>query len=117
MVYGPRPGPTAEAPTGFAAEWEALIQAAQRFIPQMIDVERLEKRAKEFDSTVARALEDQEQVRGYVSQLEQKYDSDAENEEEDTVIPEGDTESLVADVEEFLRRSSDRPDDGEPPVG
>ncbi|MCH7735012.1 MAG: PAC2 family protein, partial [Chloroflexi bacterium] len=95
----------------------ALIQAAQRFIPQMIDVERLEKRAKEFDSTVARALEDQDQVRGYVSQLEQKYDSDTEAEEEDAAIPEDDAESLVADVEEFLRRSSDRPDDGDPPVG
>ena len=52
-----------------------------------------------------------------MSQLEQKYDSDAEAEEEDEAIPEGDSESPVADVEEFLRRSSDRPDDGDPPVG
>ena len=95
----------------------ALLQAAQRFIPQTIDIERMEMRAKDFDSTVARALRDQEQVRDYVSQLEQKYDSDAEAEEEDAAIPEGDAESLVADVEEFLRRSSDGPNDGEPPVG
>ena len=37
--------------------------------------------------------------------------------DEEAMIPEGDSESLVADVEEFLRRSSDRPNDGEPPVG
>jgi proteasome assembly chaperone (PAC2) family protein len=96
----------------------SLVQAAQQFISQPIDVERLRTRSDEFASTVEKALEDQDQVKGYVRQLEQKYDSDADEEEEQgPFIESGDADALVADVEEFLRNGPSRPDNGDPPIG
>ena len=94
----------------------ALVQAAQQFISQPMDIERLRNRSEEFATTVERALEDQDQVKGYVKQLEQKYDSDSDEDEEQDTFPEADTDALVAEVEEFLRRGSDQSNNGDPPV-
>jgi len=94
----------------------ALVQAAQQFISQPMDVERLRNRSEEFATTVERALEDQDQVKGYVKQLEQKYDSDSDEDEEQETFPEADTDALVAEVEEFLRKGSDQSNNGDPPV-
>jgi hypothetical protein len=81
-----------------------------------MDVERLRNRSEEFATTVERALEDQDQVKGYVKQLEQKYDSDTDEDEEQETFPAGDTDALVAEVEEFLRKGSDQSNNGDPPV-
>jgi len=94
----------------------ALVRAAQQFISQPMDVERLRSRSEEFATTVERALEDQDQVKGYVKQLEQKYDSDSDEDEDRERFPETDTDALVAEVEEFLRRGSDQSNNGDPPV-
>ena len=51
-----------------------------------------------------------------MKQLEQKYDSDTDEDEEQETFPAGDTDALVAAVEEFLRKGSDQSNNGDPPV-
>ena len=64
------------------------------------DTTRLEREAEEFEETVSRAIENQEEVRSYVARLEEQYD-DEQTVAEDTVS--GDA---VQELDDFLRSRS-----------
>ena len=93
----------------------ALLQSLQPFVPHPIKLTALERAAADFADSVARALSEQSGVREYVTQLEERYDSGPER-VTGTESAVADADQLVAEVEEFLRRSQND-EEGRPPIG
>jgi proteasome assembly chaperone (PAC2) family protein len=85
----------------------ALLQSMQPFVSQPLNLSRLERSASEFETNVARALEDQEQVKGYVEQLEQKYDLEGPASSKQEYFSDADADAIVADVEAFFRKNNE----------
>ena len=79
----------------------------QPFVSQPLNLSRLERSASEFETNVARALEDQEQVKGYVEQLEQKYDLEGPASSKQEYFSDADADAIVADVEAFFRKNNE----------
>ena len=65
---------------------------------------------------MAKVLENQPDVRKYVTQLEKRYDSGS-NQFTDTKSVMENQDQLVAEVEEFLRKSQSNDQEGNPPIG
>ena len=78
----------------------AMMNEISNLISMPFDTSRLEREAAEFEETVSRAIENQEEVRSYVARLEEQYD-DEQTVAEDTVS--GDA---VQELDEFLRSRS-----------
>ena len=94
----------------------ALLQSLQPFMPRPMQLDDLEDAVADFDKNVGRSLNEQAEIREYVTQLEEKYDSEGASRGV-TNIPGEDAERLVAEVEDFLRQAKDNGREGEPPVG
>ena len=78
----------------------AMMNEISNLTSMPFDTTRLEREAEEFEETVSRAIENQEEVRSYVARLEEQYD-DEQTVAEDTVS--GDA---VQELDEFLRSRS-----------
>ena len=78
----------------------AMMNEISNLTSMPFDTTRLEREAEEFEETVSRAIENQEEVRSYVARLEEQYD-DEQTVAEDTVS--GDA---VQELDDFLRSRS-----------
>ncbi len=94
----------------------ALLKSLQPFVPHEITLTAIERAAADFGAGVARALSEQSEVREYVTQLEERYDSGPAR-VAGTESSVENADELVAEVEEFLRRSQNDDQEGSPPVG
>jgi len=80
----------------------ALLDRLGQLVGTPFELGALEEQAREWRTRVDEVVSQDDEVRTYVGQLEERYDAEAE-----TDVPSGET--LAAEVEEFLR---DQPEDG-----
>jgi proteasome assembly chaperone (PAC2) family protein len=80
----------------------ALLDRLGQLVGTPFELEALDEQAREWRTRVDEVVSQDDEVRTYVGQLEERYDAEAE-----TDVPSGET--LAAEVEEFLR---DQPEDG-----
>ena len=86
-----------------------MAGSLSRLLGIPFDLKDLEAAARMFDEEVAKAIDDDEQIRSYVEKLEGRYD-------ESTPPPEmPDPSDVVRDLEQYLR-SEQRRRPGDPPV-
>jgi len=83
----------------------AILTELLPMLPVKIDLDDLKERAREFSTTLERALADQADIEGYVHRLEERYDSQQTEEEPGHPDP----AALLRDLDEFLRQ--ERSDD------
>src|SRR6266536_1445508 len=80
----------------------ALLDRLGQLVGTPFELEALDEQAREWRTRVDQVVSQDDEVRTYVGQLEERYDAEAE-----TDVPSGET--LAAEVEELLR---DQPEDG-----
>jgi proteasome assembly chaperone (PAC2) family protein len=89
---------------------EALLTRLDTLLGLRVPLRDLEREAVEFDSQVSQAVERDPDVAAYVRQLEEGDSNESDAEVEHQELPAGET--VVRELEEFLRRSQ-----GEQPGG
>ncbi|HEY3097157.1 MAG TPA: PAC2 family protein [Acidimicrobiia bacterium] len=80
----------------------ALLDRLGQLVGTPFELGALDEQAREWRTRVDEVVSQDDEVRTYVGQLEERYDAEAEAD-----VPSGET--LAAEVEEFLR---DQPEDG-----
>lgn len=78
----------------------AMMNEISNLTSMPFDTTRLEREAEEFEETVSRAIENQEEVRSYVARLEEQYD------DEQTVAEDSVSGDAVQELDDFLRSRS-----------
>lgn len=74
----------------------ALVDRAARLLQVTLDLTELKRAARDYEDEVSSLVDDDDETRAYVRQLEERFD-----EEEPTLLDDGST--LVEEVERFLR--------------
>jgi proteasome assembly chaperone (PAC2) family protein len=82
---------------------QALLQRLDTLLELHAPLREIEREATEFDHQVSQAVDRDPDVAAYVRQLEENDAKDAEPASEPSELPTG--ESVVRELEEFLRRS------------
>jgi proteasome assembly chaperone (PAC2) family protein len=99
-LWAPVPHYVSTPPNPLATR--ALLDRLGQLLGTPFELGELDEQAREWRSRVDEVVSEDDDVRAYVTQLEERYDTEAE-----TDVPSGET--LAAEVEQFLR---DRHDDG-----
>ena len=99
-LWAPVPHYVSTPPNPLATR--ALLDRLGQLLGTPFELDGLDEQGREWRARVDEVVSEDDDVRGYVGQLEERYDAEAE-----TDVPSGET--LAAEVEQFLR---DQPDDG-----
>lgn len=78
----------------------AMLAEISNLTSLQLDTNRLERDAAEFEETISRAIEHQDDVRTYVERLEEQYD------DEQTVAEDPVSGDVVQELDDFLRGRS-----------
>jgi proteasome assembly chaperone (PAC2) family protein len=98
-LWAPVPHYVSTPPNPLATR--ALLDRLGQLLGTTLELDDLDEQSRTWRGRVDEVVSDDTDVRTYVAQLEERYDTEAE-----TDVPSGET--LAAEVEQFLR---DRPDD------
>jgi proteasome assembly chaperone (PAC2) family protein len=98
-LWAPVPHYVSTPPNPLATR--ALLDRLGQLLGTPFELEGLDEQGREWQARVDEVVSEDDDVRTYVGQLEERYDAEVE-----TDVPSGET--LAAEVEQFLR---DRPDD------
>jgi proteasome assembly chaperone (PAC2) family protein len=98
-LWAPVPHYVSTPPNPLATR--ALLDRLGQLLGTPFELEGLDEQGREWQARVDQVVSEDDDVRTYVGQLEERYDAEVE-----TDVPSGET--LAAEVEQFLR---DRPDD------
>jgi len=78
----------------------AMLNEISNLTSMPFDTRQLERDAAEFEETITRAIESQDEVRSYVTRLEEQYD------DEQTIAEDPVSGDVVQELDEFLRGRS-----------
>ena len=87
-----------------------LLRSLTAMLSVEVPLRRMERASEAFDAQLTEATEKNAEVSEYVRSLEERVDAEARGVEPEEQLPEA--ESVVKDIEDFLRGSSSEPSSG-----
>jgi proteasome assembly chaperone (PAC2) family protein len=95
------------APSYVQGSYPRVTQSMLQLLSQMwnlaLDIEEVEEQATELEATLNEQIDTNPELADYIRRLEQAYDQD------DDPQPELNTDTIVDEIQQFLRRSRDNP--------